>query len=181
MAEYEKLSVGGYLFLNEKDAGLAETELKKIEYLEARIDYSRPERILTVYEKSIHERIFRTPVGFDYLQKLRDYLLEQPEIDPDAIPDIELYCRFSGEGQVHSGKIKKSTKDTEKTKQFFIISFILNILLIIAIAVMFRITLKSPNPNVLNYERAIIDKYAAWEEELTERERIVREIEKELK
>ena len=119
MAEYEKLSVGGYLFLNEKDAGLAETELKKIEYLEARIDYSRPERILTVYEKSIHERIFRTPVGFDYLQKLRDYLLEQPEIDPDAIPDIELYCRFSGEGQVHSGKKKKSTKDTEKTKQFF--------------------------------------------------------------
>ncbi|MGN0402770.1 MAG: hypothetical protein ACI4HQ_11020, partial [Acetatifactor sp.] len=72
-------------------------------------------------------------------------------------------------------------EDTEKTKQYLIISLILNVLLVVAIMVMFRITLKSNNPNVLNYERVITDKYATWEEELTERERIIREKEKELK
>ncbi|MGN0401932.1 MAG: hypothetical protein ACI4HQ_06680, partial [Acetatifactor sp.] len=97
MSEYEKLSVGGYLFYTEKDARLAEAEQKKIEYLEARIDYSRPESILTVYEKSIRERIFRTPIGFDYLQKLRNFLLEQPEIAPESVADIELYCTFGGD------------------------------------------------------------------------------------
>lgn len=184
MSEYERLSVGGYLFSTEKDARLAEAEQKKIEYLEARIDYSRPQSILLVYEKSIHERIFRTPIGFEYLQKLRSFLLEQPEIAPDVIADIELYCNFGGDSKERIGAKKKhidTPKDTEKTKQYFIISFILNILLVVAIMVMFNIALKSPNPNILNYERAITDKYAAWEEELTERERVVREKEKELK
>ena len=45
---------------------------------------------------------------------------------------------------------------------------------------MFMITLRSDNPNVLNYERALTDKYASWEQELTERERAVREKELEL-
>lgn len=184
MSEYEKLSVGGYLFYTEKDARLAEAEQKKIEYLEARIDYSRPESILTVYEKSIRERIFRTPIGFDYLQKLRNFLLEQPEIAPESVADIELYCTFGGDIRSNSSPAKKRVKapeDTEKTKQYLIISLILNVLLVVAIMVMFRITLKSNNPNVLNYERVITDKYATWEEELTERERIIREKEKELK
>lgn len=184
MSEYEKLSVGGYLFFTEKDARLAEKEQKKIEYLEARVDYSRPESILTVYEKSIQERIFRTPVGLEYLRKLRSFLLEQAEIEPEKVGDIELYCTFGGENGSGSGPAKKHLKpseDTEKTKQWVIISFVLNILLLVAILFMFRFALESKNPNILNYERAITDKYAAWEEELTERERIVREKEKELK
>ena len=42
----------------------------KIEYLEARIDYSRPEVILQIYENAIQERIFKTPVGLFYLKLL---------------------------------------------------------------------------------------------------------------
>ena len=59
-------------------------------------------------------------------------------------------------------------------------SVLLNVLLVLAIAAMFMITLRSDNPNVLNYERALTDKYASWEQELTERERAVREKELEL-
>ena len=61
------------------------------------------------------------------------------------------------------------------------ISVILNVLLVLAIIAMFTITLKSDNPNVLNYEKAITNKYAAWEQELTEREQRIREKEKELR
>ena len=59
MADNEERSVGGYLFYTDRDAKIAEAELQKIEYLEARIDYSRPESILMVYEKTIHERILK--------------------------------------------------------------------------------------------------------------------------
>ena len=62
MAEDGKnLFVGGYRFYTEKDAQLAATELKKIDYLEERIDYSKPDSILMVYEKSIHA--LRVSVG----------------------------------------------------------------------------------------------------------------------
>ena len=62
----------------------------------------------------------------------------------------------------------------------FPLSIILNVLLMIAIIAMFTITLESDNPNVLNYERALTDRYASWEQELTEREQAVRQREREL-
>lgn len=62
MAEENNRSVGGYEFFTEKDAQLARAEEKRVEYLEERIDYTRPESILYVYEKMIKERVFKTPV-----------------------------------------------------------------------------------------------------------------------
>lgn len=183
MADDRNLSVGGYRFYTEKDAQLAAEELKKIEYLEARIDYSRPDSILTVYEKTIHERIFKTPVGLQYLKKLRDYLLERPEIDSHRVPEIPLFHTFSGEIRERSNPAKNRIKTADKGKDGsgFKISVILNVLLVLAVVAMFTITIRSDNPNVLNYERVITDKYAQWEQELTERENAVREKERQWK
>lgn len=185
MADDRNLSVGGYRFYTEKDAQLAATELKKIEYLEARIDYSRPDSILMVYEKTIHERIFKTPVGLQYLKELRDYLLKQSEIDPQRVPEIPLYNSFSGEVRARSAparnRIKAADSGKDGEKSGFAISVILNVLLVLAIICMFTITLRSDNPNVLNYQRVLTDRYAQWEQELTERENAVREKERELK
>lgn len=185
MADGRNLSVGGYRFYTEKDAQLAATELKKIEYLEARIDYSRPDSILMVYEKTIHERIFKTPVGLQYLKELRDYLLKQPEIDPQRVPEIPLYNSFSGEVRERSAparnRIKTADGGKDGEKSGFVISVILNVLLVLAVICMFTITLRSDNPNVLNYQRVLTDRYAQWEQELTERENAVREKERELK
>ena len=56
----------------------------------------------------------------------------------------------------------------------------MNIVMIVAIIAMFIITLNSDQPNILNYEKNIQNKYAAWEQELTEREQTIREKEREL-
>lgn len=184
MADDRNLSVGGYRFYTEKDAQLAATELRKIEYLEARIDYSRPDSILTVYEKTIHERIFKTPVGLQYLKGLRDYLLERSEIDPQRVPDIPLYNTFSGEVRERSTPARnriKAAGGKDREGSGFLISVILNVLLVLAVISMFTITLRSDNPNVLNYERVLINRYAQWEQDLTDRENAVREKEREWK
>lgn len=184
MAEDGKnLSVGGYRFYTEKDAQLAATELKKIDYLEERIDYSKPDSILMVYEKSIHERIFRTPVGFQYLMGLRDYLLKQPGIEPARVPAIPLYSTFSGEVREKGNPARNRIKAQEDKNRVsgFKISVILNVLLVLAVISMFTITIRSDNPNILNYQRVITNRYAQWEQELTERENAVREKERELK
>ncbi|MGN0167667.1 MAG: hypothetical protein ACI4AB_06485 [Acetatifactor sp.] len=182
MGENQERSVGGYVFFTEKDAQLARAEEKKIEYLEARIDYSRPESILHVYEKAIHERIFKTPVGLEYLKGLRKFLLEQEEIDPDKVMDIPLYSNFDGEIREQSSPAKTRIQPSPAKKEhpYFAVSVILNILLVLAICAMFSISLNSNNPNILNYEKNIKNQYAAWEQELTEREQAVREKEKEL-
>ena len=46
---------------------------------------------------------------------------------------------------------------------------------------MFVISFVSDQPNIINYERAITDKYASWEQELNQREQTIRDRERELK
>ena len=52
--------------------------------------------------------------------------------------------------------------------------------MIVLVIAMFVITLTADQPNILNYVRALLNKYATWEQELTEREAAVRERELEL-
>ena len=184
--ETPSLSVGGYLFYTEKDAQIAREEQQKIEYLEARIDYSEPEKIRYIYEKTIRERLFKTPVGWKYLEKLHDYLLAQPEIAPESVIDIPLYMTFEGEireqgNPARERVIPSKKRNRDKEKERFVLSVVLNVLLAAAIACMFYISFVSEHPTILNYERALVGKYADWEQELTEREEAIREKELELK
>ncbi len=177
------LSVGGFVFRNEEDASLARIEEQKIKYLEARMDYSNPESIHYVYEKAIQEKLFRSPIGLNYMKRLQEFLLSRPEISPETVTEIPLNAVFEEKSKVRRTKEKTGAQmaKEERLKSRFAISVMLNILLAFAIAAMFFISFNSEQPNVFNYERAIVNKYASWEEELTEREQVIREKERELK
>lgn len=175
----------GYSFYTERDAALAENERKKVEYLEARLDYRKPETILRVYKKAVSERIFKSPVGLLFLKKLQQYLLSQPGINADDVDVIPLYVSFEGEFREQSNparnRVKPATVKEQPKKSFALpISIITNIGLAVAVITMFYIALKTDQPNILNYERTITDRYASWEQELTEREQAVRMRELEL-
>lgn len=177
------METGGFDFYTENDGRRAQAEQRQIEYLEARIDYTRPESILHVYDKAIQEQLFKTPVGFMYLKKLQDFLLKQPQIASERVKSIPLYDIYTDK-QSPSGDVAKLSpqamrkKEREATR--FQISVVLNVLLVIAICAMFVISFTSDQPNIFNYERALQDRYASWEQELTEREQAVREKEREL-
>lgn len=175
----------GYSFYTEKDAALAEAERKKVEYLEARLDYNNPESILRVYNKAVEERIFKSPVGQFFLKNLQQYLVNQPEIDPTQVSVIPLYVSFDPEFRDQTAPARNRVKPAQEKKEkekfnFLPISLILNAALVVAVIAMFAIALNSDQPNVLNYEKALTNKYASWEQQLTEREQAVREREREL-
>ena len=92
-----RFSAEGYSFYTEKDAALAENEKRKVQYLEARMDYAHPESILRIYNKAIDERIFKSPVGHFFLKSLQDYLAKQPGIAKESIADIPMYVSFAEE------------------------------------------------------------------------------------
>ena len=60
-------------------------------------------------------------------------------------------------------------------------SVLLNIVLVLLVIAMFAITMTGKTENILNYEKAVTDRYASWEQDLTEREAAVREKERELR
>ena len=59
-------------------------------------------------------------------------------------------------------------------------SVVANFALAVSILLIFLITATSGETTILNYEKKLQDKYAQWEQQLTEREKAVREEEQEL-
>ncbi|MBR1770479.1 MAG: hypothetical protein IJ747_00445 [Lachnospiraceae bacterium] len=185
LGDISRYSAEGYGFYTEKDAALAENERHKVEYLEARLDYKNPEGILRFYNKVIEERVFKTPVGFYFLMNLQQFLKKQPGIAEDSIADIPMYVTFDSEFRDQASPARNRIRVQEKKPEpkrstLLPISLIINAGLIVAVIAMFAIALKADQPNILNYEKALTNRYSNWEQQLTERENAVRQREREL-
>lgn len=180
MEDKSELIVNGYYFKTMEDAELARQEMKKIEYLERHMDYEKPGNMLLVYKKAVKDYIFKTPIGWEYLKKLQEKLYESEEFGTE-IPPIGLFTVFAyrtvGETKATTSQIDVREKKQQKKK--LTISVWLNSVLIVAIIAMFVITLTSDQPNILNYEKVLVNKYAAWEQNISERESVVRDKERE--
>lgn len=183
-SEKNKIIVNGYAFNNANDAALAQEETKKVEYLRAHLDTTNPDKILNVLAKAIEDNIFKTPIGMDFLREIQMFLINQCDYTEEEVPSIPVSAQYNrslrSEFADTKAKVAPEPKKKEKVSAMFV-SVILNILLVAAVIAMFVITLKSENPNILNYETAINNKYSYWAEQLTEQENTLREKERELK
>ena len=163
-----------------------------------------PRMALEVYRKLTQEEVFETPVGIAFLKELRDYLLAQPEIQEELAPvqtqkmGAVLAGRQAGEMEMASlyddklrqakervrsmeQKKKQAEQNLNKKKNTLRFSLFFNLFLILVVVGMVSITLVDDNPNILNYEEKILDKYSAWETELDEREQDLKKREQSLK
>ena len=178
------LTVGGFLFVSTEDADLARSELAKIEYLEKKMNYHLPENILAVYNKVMESKMFKTPPGLFYLCRMQGHL-KKVGIEAERIAPIPVYNSFTSKaaGEISEGiarqrierRLKFEKSETEKLRGRFQKAIYACLLLVALVLVMFYITLKSENPNIINYEQNLVNKYAGWEQELKDRENAVRE------
>ncbi len=184
MEEKDNFQVNGYSFSSLQDKEEALEESKKAEYFKEKTKGRKARALLAAYDMILDQRIFKTPLGWEYLRHMQERLI-QDGIPEDQIRPIPMYINFSYRANMELGNAmirQQLEKPVEKKirKESFYASIIVNILLVLLVMVMFAITLKSDNPNMLNYEKAIVNKYASWDQELTERENKVREKEQEL-
>jgi len=182
MADNDKLLMNGYRFGSEKDAKTAEEEIKLARYFESRMTGKSGRNRLAVYDQLLDKKVFRTPLGWEYLRHLQEEL-QSLGIPEEEIRPIPMYMTF-----VHDAEDADRTPVRERIRPArpksrvnkYHVSVLINIILVIMVIAMFAITLNSDNPNILNYKNNIINQYASWEQELTERENKVREKENSL-
>ena len=176
----QQYTVNGYLFGDPADVELANQELSKIKYIEKKIERHSGETILAVYQAALEKKMFRTPIGYDYLQQLQKRLVGMG-IDKERIPAIPLYQVFNSNYKTEEKpprlSVKKKTAPDVKKLRYSILG---NVILVILVIMLFAITITGENANVINYRHVIQNEYSQWEDELTERENIVREKEREL-
>lgn len=186
MADKTEWIVDGFQFGTQQDAELAKNEQLRIERLEEKLDYQNFEMVGAVYRKALDNRVFKTPVGYDFLKRLQRILQENPPSDVEIgnIPVYGVYSmRESANQTVERIQASRRPPKKEKPKQEFFsrkTSILINIGLLALVIVMFVISTTSSNPTVLNYERTIQNRYAEWEQQLSDREQVIREKEREL-
>ncbi len=179
MSEKEDFVVGGYNFATARDAKQARLEREKAGYFEAKLVKDEPGKLLALYDKILDEKIFTTPVGWEYLQGIQEDLRGMG-VEKERIRPIPVYVSFTHKPGDFLARQRLAPVKHERLGGGMVTSLIANIILGILVIAMFVITLNSSNPNILNYKNQVQNEYAAWDQELTERERAVRQKEKEL-
>lgn len=175
----EELVVGGYKFGTVADAETARMEEKKIANVEQHLDYRKPQSVLLVYNKAIDNRVFLTPVGMSYLQKMQAQLAKCG-VPQEKIKPIPLYATFSNKS-ANNSSIRQSLGARGQRMEYkgrFITSVWINVLLAAALAAMIILSYVSEVPTIVNYRIAVVNEYSEWEQELSDREQAVREAER---
>lgn len=180
-------NVDGFEFVDVENGSIAREEIQRINYISSKMKEDNPEAVLSVYNKMIESNTFFTPIGLEYLRSLQDYLYKKKEIDDSRIRDIpvmvsyvDIVNRLNNKKDIEREERAQRRKRVKTFKREYKASLIVNAVLILMIVAMFIMILKSDTPNMINYENAITNRYASWEQELTERESRVREKENEL-
>lgn len=180
--------INGIAYKNPTEAKKAQKEWEGIQYILKENNMENIETALAVYNKLAERKVLKTEVGAKFLKELKDRLLEAEEIENKRIYGLS---KEDEEWLKEKKKIKKEQAEKEaaqKTKQKediyyrqkYYHSLILNFLLIGAILIMAYITLNSDHVNILNYENALLDKYASWESSLQQKEAELNAWEREL-
>lgn len=180
MKNEERLIVDGYLYGNEEDVKLAKEEMKTAEYLENRINYDDVQTTLKIYQKAVKEKIFKTPVGWEFLRKMRNEMMKRG-VPEENIGGIPLYKVFSKDTESKPVRVYQVKENNDGTKEMLRFSLWANIALILIVIGMFAITIMGENVNVINYRHKIENEYSSWQQELEEREAVIREKEAQLR
>lgn len=184
--EVKKHMVGGYEFNTKEDAQLAKDELNAIKYVSAKTNTKDPKQVYNLYNKIIERKLFSTQIGMNYLKQLQTFLYKSSEIPNDKIQPIpinadtqEAFDKRKEQIEFKS-ELRNLSIQVAKYRNNFIRAMVLNIILVIVIIAMFVILKTSSNPNILNYEVTIQNRYAQWQQELQSEEESLKAREHEL-
>lgn len=180
MADKNDLIIEGYYFGSFDDAKQANKEIKNAQYLNERVHSMTVTQKKALYDKMLDEKVFNTPVGWEYLKYLRKCIIEEG-ISEDNLRPIPLYVTFTSKNDdnnlEHIAKmyVKPKKGEIKRLNERIRISLLINIFLVIIVIAMFAITMNSSSPNIINYKKAIVNEYSEWEQELKDKESELKE------
>lgn len=158
--------IGRFAYESREEARQAKKEADGIRYIRSQTDLEDPEVVFKLYRRLIEQEVFETQVGMMFLCELQRYLQAVPYIKNEDIPLIPIKT-VPEKPKPNPYAIATGKNYQAKFRGMLVVCGVMAVI----IAGMFIITLfAGNNASILNYENEIIDKYEAWEQELSERE-----------
>ena len=182
-----KQIIDGFYFEDAKTAAVAEKEAETVRYIRARTDMSRIDAVYGIYKKLMENNVLSTMVGYSFLSEL--YRLLQ---DSGMYPDDELPKIYIREEERIAEAVRNRTKtlnDTSKTQvrniremyrdKLKTYKMVIAVLSLCIIGMLALVYFSDASP-LRDAEKQVLDKYAAWQETLQEKEVFLQTWEKEL-
>lgn len=168
MKEQEGYIVEGFLFATQKEADDATKESQGIRYLQKNNNMKDTKVMEQVYTKVLEQGLFHTPVGMNYLKSLQNALRSRGCGNLLPIP----VRQAEGSGTTFSMRRKLTGLDDvggSYRKKYKVCIAVIAVMGACIVG-MLGIAATTNQPNILNYEQKLVDKYEQWEEELENRE-----------
>lgn len=185
MKEYSYI-VDTYAFETPTMIEEAKKEEEAIAYIREHTDIANVKNAVSLYRKFNEKPSFHTEIGLGFMRELFEIIAASGTIERKNIPPIkvESYNPFRIEPAMDPEEEgKRNTKAEQALQQVKVRHrnlWIVNAFLIIIIVGMFYVTMTADYSYISDYETKLLDKYASWEEDLTEREKLVQEKEQSL-
>lgn len=176
--------VNGFVFETMEAYHDAQKEAEAISYIRARSDLNNSTTLVKLYNKLIDKQTFITPVGVCFLKELYDTIIERGIISKENLRPVPVKQVVKKQTTV----VRGFAQDTD-SKSKLLLSYtegklkksrIVTGFLIVVIVAMFLITILGDYSPFIDADIRAQDRYASWEEELTQREKDIRQKEKEL-
>lgn len=162
--------VDGYLFATEEEAKLAQRELQGIRFLQRNNNLKNKKVVLEVYQKLLTQGVFRTSVGLNYLKQLQNKLYKKGKGEY-ILPIPVNESAIKEQASVDMEHVLQELNDVGAVyRRRFRICVAVIAILSAGLVYMLAVAATTNQPNILNYEEIIIDRYERWEEELQRRE-----------
>jgi len=175
-----KYTLEGFQFSQEEKYKIAKEDYDAIQFFKEKLDMSDLPAVHKLYNRLIERGNFQTMVGYSFLKELQNILLENNYKTMDSLKKIHIesiqnYAEIVEEISVEHYKNLAEDRRIKNRN-----SRIINIILVITIVIMFFIAFKADKTLFTQFEQDMLDKYSAWEVELTEWEEQLREKEAEI-
>ena len=174
----EKFVLNGYQFEDEKDYKDALNEKKGVKYLNEQLDLNDTPRVRKLYDELQQKKMFHTPIGIEYMRKLRSTLLKQPGMDPD-VPLVYVPASARTDDGKKSGDMRAQDRadrlesELTRSKNRNRTMSVVVLIMAITIIAMFIIAAYSRNKKVDDVKKEYAEYYERvmdYEDELNARE-----------
>lgn len=172
----KKFTFQGHTFDDEKQLIAAKKEAEAIEYLRSKTDFGNMNNLMKLYNRILDRDMMETVVGIEFLREIRNDLVGSGMFKEEQVRPVPLLPEVK--------KLKKrkeiQTRSRERTllerseRQNTILKVLCVFLSVLVIGMFVIVMTGKRSPLAIRYEEQLLNKYAAWAQELQEKEEFLR-------
>lgn len=157
----------GFTFRSEAELAEAKKEAEVVAYIRGQADLSNVKTVVKLYNRLIEKGTLTTELGITFLKELRSRAIDSgvvAESSLEPLPVIEKKKTVMPKAMSKDRKLMELYR--ERSRNLAIVVAILCVVIVI----LFAIRLFGTASPFTDYEQKVLNEYAGWKEELSEKE-----------